>query len=94
MNNKKAIIRFMRYMKQNRAWAAFKINLKDWSLQGGMAPRPYKTRWSTNVPFYLNECPPIFYVIDSFSWEHSPQGVEYWSKMNKDWNKNRLSHNN
>ena len=76
MNDKKTIAQFMRFMKQKKAWAAFKINLKDWSLQGEMPPRPYKTHGGVNVPFYLKECPPMFYVGRSFAWGLSPQGYE------------------
>ena len=94
MNDKKAIAQFMRFMKQKRAWAAFKINLKDKSLQDGMMPRPCKTHGVVNVPFYLKECPPMLYVMFSFTWLNSPQGFEYWTKMNKDWADKKLNHNN
>ena len=93
MNNKKTIAQFMRFMKQKKAWAAFKINLNDWSLQYGMS-RPYKTHRGVNVSLYLKGCPPIFYVGRSFAWEKSPQGYEYWAKINSKWEDKRLNRNN
>ena len=89
MNDKKTIAQFMRFMKQNRTWAAFKINLKDWSLQHGMMPRSYKTHGCVNVPFYLKECPPEFYVSNSFSWELSPQRYYYWPDIYNKWEDKR-----
>ena len=94
MNDKKTIAQFMRFMKQKKAWAAFKINLKDWSLQYRMSPRLYKTHGGINVSLYLKGCPPIFYVGRSFAWELSPQGRYYWFEINKDWEDKRLSNNN
>ena len=85
MNDKKTIARFMRYMKQNRAWAAFKTNLKDWSLQGSIPPRSYKTHGGVNVSLYLKECPPELYVSHSFSWGLSPQEYWYWPIINNKW---------
>ena len=85
MNNQKTIAQFMRFMKQNRAWAAFKINIKDKSLQSIFPPLPYKPHGCVNVPFYIRECPPLYYVTRSFSWEFSPQGYYYWCKIDKDW---------
>ena len=85
MDNQKTIAQFMRFMKQKRAWVTFKTNLKDWSLQDEMPPRPYKTHGGVNVSFYLNECPPELYVSNSFSWEKSPQEVGYWLKIDTDW---------
>ena len=92
MNNKKTIAQFMRFMKQNRVWAAFKINIKDWSLQDGMTPQPYKTSGGVNVSLYLKGCPPISYVMRSFSWALSPQGHDYWSNINYKWEDERLSY--
>ena len=93
MNDKKTIAQFMRYMKQKKAWAAFKTNLKVWSLKDRMPPRPHKPHECVNVSLYLNECPPIYYVIYSFAWEKSPQGYNYWRKIDKDWEDKRFSNN-
>ena len=94
MNDKKTIAQFMRFMKQKRAWAVFKINIKDWSLQDGMAPRPYKTHGCVNVSLYLKECPPSLYVSNSFSWGLSPQEDGYWPDISIDWENKRFSNNN
>ena len=85
MNDKKTIVRFMRYMKQKRAWAAFKTNITDKSLQSGISIWLYKTYGCVNVPLYLKECPQWLYASRSFSWGLSPQGHDYWFKINKDW---------
>ena len=83
MNDKKTIAQFTRYMKQNRAWTVFKINLKDWCLHEGV-----------NVSLYLKECPPELYVSNSFSWRHSLQGCDYWLHISIDWYNKRFSNNN
>ena len=85
MNDKKTIVRFMRYMKQKKAWAAFKTNITDMGLQDGVSKWLYKAHGCVNVPFYLKKCPPLYYLTRSFSWELSPQGYEYWSKIDTDW---------
>lgn len=77
--SEKEIVRLKRFLKENHAYAAYIANV-----------RRHCGRQNHNIHAYLKVIRFQDAICVAFSWSRTPQGYEYWARMDNKYCKNML----
>lgn len=64
---------FLAFLQRENALKSFLYNRKNHSLM------------DSSVAYLLDSSEPKLYIFKSFAWNHTKEGVSYWSDLNKEW---------
>ena len=65
--------RFFKFLKENNAYGIYMLNLKK-----------HKIKNSKVKSFFMN-CYYKDVIAESFNWKETPQGFDYWSRLDNEW---------
>lgn len=69
--NNQTFLLFCTFLKVNGAYSSFMRNFSE------LRPFPYSESFENIAP----EC----YILSAFHWESTPEGGEYWGRLNDKW---------
>ena len=70
--------KFIQFLKKHRAYRKYLKNLK----KGHKASYTFDEYWPE-----IEKINPIFLLVASFKWSKTPEGFEFWDKLDKLWYK-------
>ncbi len=72
---------FVKFLKDNGAYDKF-IDILNGYDDYKMGHRDWNT-----ISSLCDDSPPDSYIDESFYWEHTPDGYDYWNILDKKWKK-------